>query len=197
MANPVKLLARTPTVTAVVLQLFDSCPETQVVVILVLEFFVGALVCPCCRWVGRVWFRQNCMIKMYTYRRISKRFGMCSDITYSPINSVDFDCRYHFGWVYTLVAVGIMLLFHYYTEMVVRVCIILEYDCPLQFSCNSTLCSMFKFCFLAEQEKHYLRKRYSDPLEIAVWCSRIQTMSSVMQFMGVFDSRARVIFSLK
>jgi len=109
------------------------CPGTQVVVILVLEFFVGALVCPCCRWVGRVWFRQNCMIKMYTYRRISKRFGMCSDITYSPINSVDFDCRYHFGWVYTLAAVGIVLLFHYYTEMVVRVCIILEYDCPLQF----------------------------------------------------------------
>jgi len=142
MANPVKLLARTPTVTAVVLQLFDSCPGTQVVVILVLEFFVGALVCPCCRWVGRVWFRQNCMIKMYTYRRISKRFGMCSDITYSPINSVDFDCRYHFGWVYTLVAVGIVLLFHYYTEMVVRVCIILEYDCPLQFSCNSTSMSI-------------------------------------------------------
>jgi len=166
-------------------------PGTQVVVILVLEFFVGALVCPCCRWVGRVWFRQNCMIKMYTYRRISKRFGMCSDITYSPINSIDFDCRYPVWVGYTSVAVGIVLLFHYYTEMVVRVCIILEYDCPLQFSCNSTLCSMFKFCFLAEQEKHYLRKRYSDPLEIAVWCSRIQTMSSVMQFMFT-----RVFFSV-
>ena len=182
MANRVKLLARTPTVTAVVSQLTHVRWNTGCCD-LVLEFFVGALVCFCCRWVGRVWFRQNCMIKMYTHRRISKRFGMCSDITYSPINSVDFDCRYPVWVGYTSVAVGIVLLFHYYTEMVVRVCIILEYDCPLQFSCNSTLCSMFKFCFLAEQEKHYLRKRYSDPLEIAVWCSRIQTMSSVMQFM--------------
>jgi hypothetical protein len=94
-------------VTAVAVQLFDPCAwnsgccDFSVGIF----FFVGALDCPCCRRVGHVWFRQNCMIKMYTYRRIPERFGMCSDITYSPINSVDFDCRYSvLGGVYTLVA---------------------------------------------------------------------------------------------